>query len=60
MCDDGPNETVKKKVIVTLGSASLDETTESVMLGSTVGPASGEIKNFEDLHYEYIKIMDLL
>ena len=37
--DGGPNETLKDNVIVMSESASLDESMESVMVESTVGPA---------------------
>ena len=40
--DGGPNETVKESAreYSMLGSASLDESMESVMVESTVGPAT--------------------
>ena len=38
--DGGPNETVKDNEIAMLGSASLDESMESVMMESTEGPAT--------------------
>ena len=39
--DGGPNETVKENAIWMLeSSVSLDKRIESVMLGSTVGPAT--------------------
>ena len=37
--DGGPYETLKENAIVMLGPASRDESMESVMVESTVGPA---------------------
>ena len=38
--DGGPYETVKENEYSMLGSASLDESMESVVVESTVGPAT--------------------
>ena len=40
MFDGGPYETVKDSEYSMLGSASFDESTENVMVVSTVGPAT--------------------
>ena len=37
--DGGPYETLKESAIAMLGPASLDESMESVMVESTMGPA---------------------
>ena len=39
MSDGSPNETLKESLNIMLGSASRDESMESVMVESTVGPA---------------------
>ena len=37
--DGGPNVTLKESVNTTFGSVSLDESTETLIIVSTVGPA---------------------
>ena len=39
MSDGSPKETLKERLNVMFGSASRDESMESVMVESTVGPA---------------------
>ena len=39
MSDGSPNETLKENLNIMLGLASRDESMESVMVESTVGPA---------------------
>ena len=49
MCDGSPNDILKESLNIMLGSASRDDSMESVMVESTVGPAI-----IENVYYSYI------
>ena len=60
MCDGSPNDILKVSLNIMLGSASRDESMESVMVESTVGPAIIEKVYSYIVHLTYILVTYML